>query len=61
MGVKNAPLSRGREAAKGLREEAREEEHEVEEAKGSDLKKGRKRFEERADSAEGDRGVKPSS
>ena len=60
MGTNNAPTKQGREAGRSFREETREEEREVERAKGSDLKKGKDRVEERADSADGDRGVKPA-
>jgi hypothetical protein len=56
MGKENAPTKAGKESAEGLIKATREEEREVENEKGSDLKKGADRFEERAKSAGG--GVK---
>lgn len=54
MGKENAPSKAGKESAEGLHRAAREEERKVEQEKGSDLKKGNDRFEERARSAGGD-------
>lgn len=53
MGVREAPTEKGREAAEGLREAARAEERKVESEKGSKLKKGAKRFDERSRSSDG--------
>lgn len=52
MNNKPADAKDGREAASGLHKEARKEERKVEEQKGSDLKKGADRFEERAMSSD---------
>jgi hypothetical protein len=49
----NAPSDAGKESAKGLRQAAADEERKIEAAKGSDLKKGEKRFEERSKSSDG--------
>jgi len=53
MGVKEAPTGKGKEAASGLRRAAAGEERKVEARKGSALKKGAERFEERAKSSDG--------
>jgi hypothetical protein len=53
MGVNNAQTPAGKESAKGLRQAAAAEERKVEAAKGSDLKKGEKRFDERSHSSDG--------
>jgi hypothetical protein len=53
MGINNAPTAKGKEAAKGLRHATAQEERKVEAAKGSALKKGEKRFEERAKTSDG--------
>lgn len=53
MGVENAPTKRGRESGGGLRKAAAAEERKVEAEKGSDLKKGAERFEERSRSSDG--------
>jgi hypothetical protein len=53
MGIEQAPTSQGREAAAGLEKAARADERRTEENKGSDLKKGKDRFEERARSSDG--------
>jgi hypothetical protein len=53
MGTENAPTKRGKESGQGLRQAAAAEERKVETEKGSDLKKGEKRFEERARSSDG--------
>lgn len=54
MGKENAPTKAGKDSAEGLHRAAREEERKVEAEKGSDLRKGSDRFEERARSAGGD-------
>jgi len=53
MGIKEAPTPQGKEAARGLRESAAREEEKVEDRKGSELKKGAERFDERAKSSDG--------
>ena len=53
MGTKEAPTGKGREAAEGLRQATRAEERKVEARKGSDLKKGAGRFDERSRSSDG--------
>lgn len=53
MGIQQAPTPKGREASKDLHEAAHEDERKVEARKGSDLKKGKDRFEERSKSADG--------
>ena len=53
MGVSNAPTAKGKEAARDLRHSTAKEELKVEAAKGSDLKKGADRFEERSKSSDG--------
>ena len=53
MGIKQAPTEQGREGARGLRHETAREEQRIESRKGSDLKKGEERFEERSKSSDG--------
>lgn len=53
MGIEQAPTEKGREAAEGLQEAARQEEEKIEAQKGSDLAKGADRFEERSRSSDG--------
>ena len=53
MGVKEAPTAKGREAAAGLKESAKRREITVEAQKGSHLKKGAERFDERSRSSDG--------
>jgi len=53
MGVNEAPTAKGREAAKGLKQASKAEERKVEAEKGSHLKKGAERFDERARSSDG--------
>ncbi len=53
MGVKEAPTRKGKEAAKGLRQAAAGDERKTEARKGSEMKKGVERFEERAKSSDG--------
>jgi hypothetical protein len=53
MGIEQAPTPKGREAARGLEEAAKAEEHKVEAEKGSDLAKGADRVEERSRSSDG--------
>lgn len=45
--------AKGAKSSAGLKKEARKEEHEVEQAKGSHLKKGAERVDERAKAANG--------
>jgi len=52
MGIEQAPTEKGKQAAKDLRRETTKEERKVEQAKGSHLKKGGERFEERAMSSD---------
>jgi hypothetical protein len=53
MGVREAPTARGRDSSTGLHRSAAKEERKVERQKGSDLKKGKDRFEERSKSSDG--------
>ena len=53
MGVSEAPTKKGKQSAEGLRQAARAEERKVEAGKGSDLKKGAGRFDERSRSSDG--------
>ena len=53
MGVSNAPTAKGKVAARGLKQATAREERKIEAAKGSELKKGEKRFEERSKSSDG--------
>lgn len=53
MGIEQAPTKQGREAARGLRKAAAKEERKVEAKKGSPLKKGAQRFDERSRSSDG--------
>ena len=53
MGVKDAPTAKGRQAATALRKSTKAEERKVETRKGSDLKKGAARFDERSKSSDG--------
>jgi hypothetical protein len=53
MGIEQAPTEKGKEAARGLRKATANEEKKVEAEKGSDLKKGAARFEERSKSSDG--------
>lgn len=53
MGIEQAPTKQGREAARGLRKAAAGDERKVEAEKGSDLKKGAARFDERSRSSDG--------
>ena len=53
MGINNAPTPQGKESAKGLRQATSGEERKIEVAQGSPLKKGAKRFDERARSSDG--------
>ncbi len=52
MAVKNAVTPAGRSSAQQLKDAAAADERKVEARKGSDLKKGAKRFIERAKSAD---------
>ena len=53
MGIENAPTPAGKEGAKDLRKATAKEERKIEAAKGSDLKKGAERVEERSRSSDG--------
>lgn len=53
MSIENAPTETGKEGARGLHKSARAEERKVEAQKGSDLAKGKDRFEERSRSSDG--------
>ena len=53
MGSNEAPTRQGKQASEGLHKAAKAEERKVEEEKGSDLKKGAARFDERARSSDG--------
>jgi hypothetical protein len=53
MGISNAPTPAGKEGAKDLKQSTATEERKVEAAKGSDLRKGAKRFDERSRSSDG--------
>lgn len=53
MGSKDAPTKAGREAGEAYRREAAKEERKVEAEKGSDLKKGAARVDERSKSSDG--------
>ena len=53
MGIEQAPTKQGKEAARGLRKSAANEERKVEARKGSELKKGAERFDERSRSSDG--------
>ena len=53
MGVDQAPTAKGKKAANGLKQAAKLEERKVEAEKGSPLKKGAARVEERSRSSDG--------
>ena len=53
MGIEQAPTAKGKEAARGLRRASANEERKVEARKGSELKKGAERFDERSRSSDG--------
>ena len=53
MAVNNAPTEKGKQPAQGLKDGARQDERKVEAEKGSELKKGADRFEERSRSSDG--------
>ncbi|MEW9806644.1 hypothetical protein [Mesorhizobium marinum] len=53
MGIEQAPTKQGRASARGLRKASANEERKVEAQKGSDLKKGAARFDERSRSSDG--------
>ena len=53
MGIKEAPTAKGKQAAASLQASAEKDERRVEAQKGSELKKGEKRFEERSRSSDG--------
>jgi hypothetical protein len=53
MGVSKESTTKGKESARGLKQAIMQEERKIEAAKGSDLKKGEERFEERSRSSDG--------
>ncbi len=53
MGIEQAPTEEGKESARGLRRNTIKEEQKIEAEKGSDLKKGAERVEERSQSSDG--------
>jgi hypothetical protein len=53
MGIEEAPTPDGRAAANGLEKAARADERKTESRKGSELAKGKDRFEERSRSSDG--------
>jgi hypothetical protein len=53
MGIEQAPTEKGKQSARGLRKAAAADERKVEARKGSDLKKGASRFDERSRSSDG--------
>ncbi|MDK1388684.1 hypothetical protein QN224_25070 [Sinorhizobium sp. 8-89] len=53
MGVDQAPTEKGKRSARGLHKSTAEEEQKVEAQKGSDLRKGAERFDERSKSSDG--------
>jgi hypothetical protein len=53
MGVNQAPTGKGREAARDFKRSTKNEERKVESEKGSPLKKGAARVEERSRSSDG--------
>ena len=53
MGTENAPTEKGKKASKGLHDSAHDEERKVEAEKGSHLKKGEERFDERSRASDG--------
>lgn len=53
MSAERSQTSAGKEAAAGLRKESAREERKVEAEKGSDLRKGAERFDERSRSSDG--------
>ena len=53
MPIREELKAKGREAAKDLRQSTAAEERKVEAEKGSELKKGAKRFDERSRSSDG--------
>jgi hypothetical protein len=60
MSSKDDARAKGDKGGQMLHRKAKADENKVEAEKGSPLKKGAKRFEERSESAEGDRGIPPS-
>ena len=53
MAMEQAPSAKGKKAARSLKQAAAKEEKKIEARKGSDLKKGAARFEERSKSSDG--------
>lgn len=53
MGTEQAPTEKGKKSAEGLEKSASQKERKTEAEKGSDLKKGAARFDERSESSDG--------
>jgi hypothetical protein len=60
MSSRDDARAKGDKAGQMLHREAKADENKRESEKGSPMKKGAKRFEERSESAEGNRGLPPS-
>ncbi len=60
MNSKHDAKAKGDRAGQMLHREAKEDENKREAEKGSRMRKGERRFDERSQSAKGDRGVPPS-
>lgn len=60
MNSRHDAKAKGDKAGQMLHREAKEDENKREAEKGSQMRKGAKRFEERSESAEGERGIPPS-
>ncbi len=60
MNPKHDAKAKGDKAGQMLHREAKEDENKRETEKGSPMRKGAKRFAERSESADGERGVPPS-
>ncbi|UVC07537.1 hypothetical protein IHQ71_20370 [Rhizobium sp. TH2] len=53
MGIEQAPTEKGRQAARAFKKSTREDEKKTEARMGSELAKGKDRFEERSKSSDG--------
>ena len=53
MGTEQAPTAKGKQSSTGLHKSAAKEEKKTEAQKGSDLRKGADRFDERSKSSDG--------
>ena len=53
MGTEQVPTEKGRKSAEELHKSTKQEERKIESEKGSDLKKGAARFDERSRSSDG--------